>query len=142
MVNDGRTALDKAQSYGAKARKLQADNIEIAILEGLATAYEKPGRARDGLQLLRRGQRNASPDDWHYHEALAIVHQMARDPNFAKKEIASAIAVAPAFIRPSWNANRRDSGRTGSANRLGSAAAHAIGQVVCLSHQLVCDAFT
>lgn len=99
---------DKAQSYGAKARKLQADNIEIAILEGLATAYEKPGRARDGLQLLRRGQRNASPDDWHYHEALAIVHQMARDPNFAKKEIASAIAVAPAFIRPELEREQKE----------------------------------
>lgn len=99
---------DKAQSYGAKARKLQSDNIEIAILEGLATAYEKPGRARDGLQLLRRGQLNASPDDWHYHEALAIVHQMARDPNFAKKEIAAAVAVAPAFIRPELEREQKE----------------------------------
>ena len=90
---------DKAQSYGAKARQLQANNIETAILEGLATAYEKPNRARDALQVLRRGQLFSSPDDWHYHEALAIVHQMARDHQFAKKEIAAAIAIAPAFMR-------------------------------------------
>ncbi len=62
---------DKARSYAAKARQLQADNVEVAILEGLATAYERPGRSRDGIQALRRGQLNASPDDWHYREALA-----------------------------------------------------------------------
>ena len=90
---------DKARGYGTKARQLQTDNIEIAILEGLATAYDKPTRARDALQILRRGQLNASPDDWHYHEALAIVHQIARDHQLAKKEIATALAAAPAFIR-------------------------------------------
>lgn len=99
---------DKAQSYGAKARQLQADNIECAILEGLATAYEKPNRARDGLQILRRGQLYSSPDDWHYHEALAIVHQMARDHQFAKKEIATAIAVAPAFMRAELEREQTD----------------------------------
>ena len=92
--------FDRAESYGAKARQLQPDNIESAILEGLATAYSKPARAREALQILRRGQLYRSPDDWHYHEALAIVHQMARDHQFAKKEIAAAIAVAPAFMRP------------------------------------------
>ncbi len=90
---------DRARDFAAKARKLQSDNVEIAILEGLATAYDKPARAREGLQSLRRGQLNASPDDWHYHEALAIVHQMARDHQFAKKEIAAALAAAPTFIR-------------------------------------------
>lgn len=90
---------DKAASYAAKARQLQSDNVEIAILEGLATTYERPNRAREGLQLVRRGQLNATSDDWHYHEALAIIHQTARDHQFAKKEIAAALAVAPAFIR-------------------------------------------
>ncbi len=91
---------DKAVGYATKARQLHSDSIEAAILEGLATAYERPSRARDGLQALRRGQLNASPDDWQYHEALAIVHQMARDRQFAKKEMSQALAVAPAFMRP------------------------------------------
>lgn len=99
---------DKAQSYAAKARQLQSDNVEIAILEGLATAYEKRNRSRDGLQLVRRGQLNAADDDWHYHEALAIVHMMAKDHQFAKKEIAAALSVAPTFIRPELEREQAD----------------------------------
>ncbi len=89
----------QAKSSASRLRALQPDSIETAILEALSTVYEHPNRARDALQTLRRSNLNSSPHDWHYHEALAIVHAYARDPQFAKREIDKALAVAPLFIR-------------------------------------------
>ncbi len=98
--------FDKAQSYGAKARQLSADNIESAILEGLATAYEKPARAREALQILRRGQLNASPDDWHYERHwpscttwLAIISLPKRNRRRHRRS-------PPLSSAPNWNANK------------------------------------
>ncbi|MCC6507980.1 MAG: hypothetical protein IT423_02660 [Pirellulaceae bacterium] len=88
-----------AKSHASRARQLNPGNVEVAILEALAITYERSGRAREGLQLLRRAQLNKSPDDWHYHEALAIVHMTAKDFQFAKREIATAVSVAPSHIR-------------------------------------------
>lgn len=89
----------KAKSLAAQSRQFDANSLEAAILEALASAYERPGRSRDALQILRRAQLKTSPDDWQYHEALALVHMLARDPQFAKREIAAALAVAPTHVR-------------------------------------------
>lgn len=88
-----------AKNLAVRLRTLSPNDIETAILEALATAYERPTRAREALQILRRAQLNSSPDDWHYHEALAVVHIMARDHQFARREIAAALAVAPSHVR-------------------------------------------
>ena len=89
----------QAKTQASRLRALSPDDVETAILEALAVAYDRPARAREALQILRRAQLNSSPDDWHYHEALAIVHALARDRQFAKREIAQAISVAPSHVR-------------------------------------------
>ena len=89
----------QAKTHASRARALSHDDVETAILDSLATVYDRPNRAREALHILRRAQLNTSPDDWHYHEALAIAHAHARDRQFAKREIAQAIAVAPSHVR-------------------------------------------
>jgi len=88
-----------AKSHAGRARKWEPDSCEVAILEGLATAQERPGRAREALQVLRRARLATSPDDWHYHEALAIVHALANDRQFAQREIQQAVSIAPSHVR-------------------------------------------
>lgn len=89
----------QAKSHAGRLRALSPGDVETAILEALATVYDRPNRARDALQILRRTRLNTSPDDWQYHEALAIVHAYAHDRQFSKREIAQAIAVAPSHVR-------------------------------------------
>ena len=96
-IADGKWAQAKLQA--SRLRAYSPDDVETAILEGLAVAYDRPNRARDALQILRRARLNTSPDDWQYHEALAIVHALARDRQFARREIAQAVAVAPSHVR-------------------------------------------
>ena len=72
-----------------------------------------PRKAKDGLKILRSGQLYSSPEDWHYHEALAIVHAIAGDESFARREIALALLSAPSHIRSDLEEARKaiDSGR-------------------------------
>lgn len=88
-----------AKAQASRLRALAPDDVETSILEALAVAYERPSRARDALQTLRSAQLNTSPDDWHYHEALAIVHAIARDHQFAERKIAEALSTAPSHVR-------------------------------------------
>lgn len=89
----------QAKAHAARLRGLAPDDVETAVLEALAIAYERPNRAREALRVLRGARLNAAQDDWHYHEALAIVHALARDRQFAKREIAAALAAAPRHVR-------------------------------------------
>lgn len=98
----------QARTYASRLRALSPDELETAILEGLAVASERPGRSRDALQILRRARLNSSPDDWQYHEALAIVHAMARDQQSARREISAAIAAAPSHVRPELEREQQD----------------------------------
>ncbi len=89
----------QARTSAERARTIAPDDLEVAILLALSRCYEKPNQSRDSLKTLRRTQLNATPDDWHYHEALAIAHAFAQDRQFAKREIATALINAPTHIR-------------------------------------------
>ncbi len=105
--------FEDAKTQAAKLRVIDGKNIEAVIIEGLATAMASPRKAKDGLKILRAGQLYSSPEDWHYHEALAIVHAIAGDESFARREIALALLSAPSHIRSDLEEERKaiDSGR-------------------------------
>lgn len=98
----------QAKNYATRLRALSPNDLETAILEALATAYDRPSRSRDALQILRRARLNSSPDDWHYHEALAIVHSLAGDRQLARREIANAVTVAPSHLRAELEREQQD----------------------------------
>ena len=98
----------QAKSTAIRLRQMAPDDVESAILEAFAIAFERPTRARDALQVLRKAQLTSSPDDWHYHEALAIVHMIARDPPFANREIAQAVSQAPSHVRAELEREQMD----------------------------------
>ena len=110
--------FDEAKSQAAKLRVIDGRNIEAVIVEGLATAMSSPRKAKDGLKILRSGQLFSSPEDWHYHEALAIVHAIVGDESFARREIALALQSAPSHIRPDLEEERKviDAGRLPTMN--------------------------
>ena len=105
--------FEDAKTQAAKLRVIDGKSIEAVIIEGLATAMTSPRKAKDGLKILRAGQLYSSPEDWHYHEALAIVHAIAGDESFARREIALALLAAPSHIRSDLEEERKviDSGR-------------------------------
>lgn len=102
--------FEEARTQAAKLRTLDGKNIEAVIVEGLATAMASPDSARkgkEGLKILRAGQLFSSPEDWHYHEALAIVHAILGDESFARREIALAVQSAPSQIRADLEQERK-----------------------------------
>ncbi len=102
--------FDEAKTQAAKLRVIDGKNIEAVIIEGLATAMSSASstrKAKEGLKILRAGQLFSSPEDWHYHEALAIVHSLAGDESFARREIALALPFAPSHVRPDLEEERK-----------------------------------
>lgn len=90
---------DKAHKYAHQAKAADSKNLECYLLESLVIAKQTPRKAKEALQLLRTGQQYATKDDWHYHEALALVHAVVGDKNYALRELDTALAAAPTFVR-------------------------------------------
>ena len=105
FLADGK--FDEALKQAARLRVIDGKSIEAVVIEGLAMAMASPRKAKDGLKILRAGQLYSSPADWHYHEALAIVHSLAGDESFARREIALALQSAPSHIRPDLEEERK-----------------------------------
>ena len=105
--------FDEARTQATKLRVIDGKSIEAVIVEGLATAMSSPRKAKEGLKILRAGQLFSSPEDWHYHEALALVHAIIGDESFARREIALALLSAPSHIRLDLEEERKiiDAGR-------------------------------
>ncbi len=113
--------FDEAKVQARKLHVLDGKNLEAVIVEGLATAMASPSsqrKAKEGLKILRAGQLFSSPDDWHYHEALALVHSLVGDESFARREIALALQSAPSHIRTDLEEEKKiiDAGRLPPVN--------------------------
>jgi tetratricopeptide (TPR) repeat protein len=92
--------LEKAQRFARQLRMVDNSNIESVILESLVMAKHMPRKAKDALELLQSAQQPVTKDDWHYHEALGLVHAAVGNRNNALREVNAALDTAPTFVRP------------------------------------------